>query len=165
MERIKLKNVKYSARFSEETYAFQADIFFDNKKIGYCINRGVGGSTDCNLWNGEAKTKEAFKNMEEYCNSLGIEGYGNKLEWVVDDLFQNWLTNQSIKRDEKKGVLYGDSKKYTIQTFISLANGKRISMVDLIKNEEAIKMLRTFCSKVKKEGHTVLNTNLPFNVY
>ena len=165
MERIKLKNVKYSARFSEETYAFQADIFFDNKKIGYASNRGVGGSTDCNLWTGEAKTKEAFKKMEEYCNSLGIEGYGNKLEWVVDDLFQNWLTNQSIKRDEKKGVLYGDSKKYTIQTFINLANGKRISMVDLIKNEEAIKMLRTFCSKVKKEGHTVLNTNLPFNVY
>jgi hypothetical protein len=87
------------------------------------------------------------------------------LEWVVDDLFQNWLTKQSIKRDQKKGVLYGDSKKYTIQTFINLANGKRLSMVDLIKNEEAIKMLRTFCSKVKKEGHTVLNTNLPFNVY
>jgi hypothetical protein len=117
MERIKLKNVKYSARFSEETYAFQADIFFDNKKIGYCVNRGVGGSTDCNLWDGEAKTKEAFKKMEEYCNSLGIEGYGNKLEWVVDDLFQNWLTNQAIKKDEKKGILFGNTTKYTIQTF------------------------------------------------
>ena len=101
--------------------------------------------------------------MEEYCNSLGIEGYGNKLEWVVDDLFQNWLTNQEIKKDQKKGILFGDATKYTIQTFT--ANGKRLSMVDLIKNEEAIKMLRTFCSKVKKEGHTVLNTNLPFNVY
>lgn len=162
MERIKLKNVKYSARFSEETYAFQADIFFDNKKIGFASNRGVGGSTDCNLWDGEAKTKEAFKNMEEYCNSLGIEGYGNKLEWVVDDLFQNWLTNQSIKRDEKKGVLYGDTTKYTIQTFIS--NGKRISMADLIKKEEGIKLLKNFCSKIKEEGHTVLNTNLPFSI-
>lgn len=162
MERIKLKNVKYSARFSEETYAFQADIFFDNKKIGFASNRGVGGSTDCNLWNGEAKTKEAFKKMEEYCNSLGIEGYGNKLEWVVDDLFQNWLTNQSIKRDEKKGVLYGDTTKYTIQTFIS--NGKRISMADLIKKEEGIKLLKNFCSKIKEEGHTVLNTNLPFSI-
>jgi len=162
MERIKLKNVKYSARFSEETYAFQADIFFDNKKIGFASNRGVGGSTDCNLWDGEAKTKEAFKKMEEYCNSLGIEGYGNKLEWVVDDLFQNWLTNQSIKRDEKKGVLYGDTTKYTIQTFIS--NGKRISMADLIKKEEGIKLLKNFCSKIKEEGHTVLNTNLPFSI-
>lgn len=162
MERIKLKNVKYSARFSEETYAFQADIFFDNKKIGFASNRGIGGSTDCNLWDGEAKTKEAFKKMEEYCNSLGIEGYGNKLEWVVDDLFQNWLTNQSIKRDEKKGVLYGDTTKYTIQTFIS--NGKRISMADLIKKEEGIKLLKNFCSKIKEEGHTVLNTNLPFSI-
>lgn len=162
MERIKLKNVKYSARFSEETYAFQADIFFDNKKIGFASNRGVGGSTDCNLWDGEAKTKEAFKKMEEYCDSLGIEGYGNKLEWVVDDLFQNWLTNQSIKRDEKKGVLYGDTTKYTIQTFIS--NGKRISMADLIKKEEGIKLLKNFCSKIKEEGHTVLNTNLPFSI-
>ena len=162
MERIKLKNVKYSARFSEETYAFQEDIFFDNKKIGFASNRGVGGSTDCNLWDGEAKTKEAFKKMEEYCNSLGIEGYGNKLEWVVDDLFQNWLTNQSIKRDEKKGVLYGDTTKYTIQTFIS--NGKRISMADLIKKEEGIKLLKNFCSKIKEEGHTVLNTNLPFSI-
>jgi hypothetical protein len=162
MERIKLKNVKYSARFSEETYAFQADILFDNKKVGYCINRGIGGSTDCNLWNGEAKTKEAFKNMEEYCNSLGIEGYGNKLEWVVDDLFQNWLTNQSIKRDQNKGILYGDTTKYTIQTFT--ANGKRLSMADLLKNEKAIQMLKDFCSKIKKEGHTVLNTNLPFTI-
>jgi len=162
MERIKLKNVKYYARFSEETYAFQADIFFDNKKIGFASNRGIGGSTDCNLWDGEAKTKEAFKKMEEYCNSLGIEGYGNKLEWVVDDLFQNWLTNQSIKRDEKKGVLYGDTTKYTIQTFTS--NGKRISMADLIKKEEGIKLLKNFCSKIKEEGHTVLNTNLPFSI-
>lgn len=162
MERIKLKNVKYSARFSEETYAFQADIFFDNKKIGFASNRGTGGSTDCNLWDGEAKTKEAFKKMEEYCNSLGIEGYGNKLEWVVDDLFQNWLTNQAIKRDEKKGILYGDTTKYTIQTFIS--NGKRISMADLIKKEEGIKLLKNFCSKIKEQGHTVLNTNLPFSI-
>jgi hypothetical protein len=163
MERIKLKNVKYSARFSEETYAFQADIFFDNKKIGYCVNRGVGGSTDCNLWDGEAKTKEAFKKMEEYCNSLGIEGYGNKLEWVVDDLFQNWLTNQAIKKDEKKGILFGNTTKYTIQTFYS--NGKRISITDIIKKEGGIETLKNFCSKIKKEGHTVLNTNLPFNVY
>jgi len=163
MERIKLKNVKYSARFSEETYAFQADIFFDNKKIGYCVNRGVGGSTDCNLWDGEAKTKEAFKKMEEYCNSLGIEGYGNKLEWVVDDLFQNWLTNQAIKKDEKKGILFGNTTKYTIQTFYS--NGKRISIADIIKKgEEWIKVLKNFCSKIKEEGHTVLNTNLPFSV-
>jgi hypothetical protein len=163
MERIKLKNVKYSARFSEETYAFQADIFFDNKKIGYCVNRGVGGSTDCNLWDGEVKTKEAFKKMEEYCNSLGIEGYGNKLEWVVDDLFQNWLTNQAIKKDEKKGILFGNTTKYTIQTFYS--NGKRISIADIIKKgEEGIKVLKNFCSKIKEEGHTVLNTNLPFSV-
>lgn len=163
MEKIKLKNVKYSAKFSEETYAFQADIFFDNKKVGYASNRGVGGNTDCNLWDGEAKTKEAFKKMEEYCNSLDIESYGNKLEWVVDDLFQKWLINQSIKKDEKKGILYGDTKKYTIQTFIS--NGKRISMADLIKKEEGIKLLKNFCSKIKEEGHTVLNTNLPFSIY
>ena len=70
MERIKLKNVKYSARFSEETYAFQADIFFDNKKIGYASNRGVGGSTDCNLWNGEAKTKELSEFSEKEAKRL-----------------------------------------------------------------------------------------------
>ena len=162
MERIKLKNIMYSARFSEETHAFQADILFDNKKIGYCINRGSGGSTDCSIWNGDANTKELFKKMEDYCDSLGIEGYGNKLEWVVDDLFQNWLTNKAIKRDEKKGILFGSAAKYSIQGFTS--GGKKISMSDVLKNEKGVQMLKDFCSKVKKEGHTVLNTNLPFSV-
>lgn len=160
MERIKLKNIKYSASFSEETNAFTADIFFDNKKVGYCVNRGSGGSTDCYPW--DASKKEAFAQMKEYCNGLGIEAYGDKLEYVVDDLLQNWLTAKAIKRDEKKGVVFGNTSRYSIQTFTS--NGKRISMVDVLKTESGIKMVKDFCSKVKKEGHNILNTNLPFAV-
>ena len=160
MERIKLKNIKYSASFSEETNAFTADIFFDNKKVGYCVNRGSGGPTDCNLW--DASKKEAFAQMKEYCNGLGIEAYGDKLEYVVDDLFQNWLTAKRIKKDEKKGIVFGNTSRYSIQTFTS--KGKRISMVDVLKTDSGVKMLKDFCSKVKKEGHNILNTNLPFAV-
>jgi hypothetical protein len=164
MERIKLKNIKYSASFSEETNAFTADIFFDNKKVGYCVNRGSGGPTDCNLW--DASKKEAFAQMKEYCNGLGIEAYGDKLEYVVDDLFQNWLTAKTIKKDEKKGILFGDTSRYSIQTFISLGErvGKRVSMADVLKTESGVKVVKDFCLKVKKEGHNILNTNLPFAV-
>jgi hypothetical protein len=37
-------------------------------------------------------------------------------------------------------------------------------MVDVLKTESGVKMLKDFCSKVKKEGHNILNTNLPFAV-
>jgi hypothetical protein len=67
------------------------------------------------------KPKEAFKKMEEYCNSLGIEGYGNKLEWVVDDLFQNWLTNQSIKRDERREFFMGIQQNIPYRLSLQMA--------------------------------------------
>ena len=71
-----------------------------------------------------------------------------------------------IKKDEKKGILFGDTSRYSIQTFISLGErvGKRVSMADVLKTESGVKMAKDFCLKVKKEGHNILNTNLPFAV-
>lgn len=50
MNKVELKKVQFSERMSEETYCFSADIYFNGKNIGYCENRGHGGSTDvhCN---------------------------------------------------------------------------------------------------------------------
>jgi len=107
MERVKLKNIKFSEWNSEETNCFQSDIYFDNKKVGFCSNEGRGGNTHCQWIS--VDTKEKFKEMEEYCKTLpdieypstltGHEKFSipSDLENVVDRIFEEWLEQKEDK--------------------------------------------------------------------
>jgi len=173
MSRIKLKNIKFSEWNSEETNCFQADIYFDNKKVGFCSNDGHGGSTYCQ-WIG-VETKDKFIEMEEYCKTLPDIVYKNEgredfimksdLENVVDTLFEEWLEQKNKKKMEKyfeKGVCFGTKNQYRISSFKS--GGKLITISQLCESIVGRTMLEKHCESLKKQGHIILNTNLPFKV-
>ncbi len=175
MDRIQLKNIKFSEWNSEETNCFRGDIYFDNKKIGYCMNEGRGGDTYC--YPNNIKDKEKFKEMEDYCKSLpdieypsiltGHETFSipSSLDNVVDRIFESWLEQQEDKKLEKnfdKGICYGTKTQYQILQF--KVNNKKINLKEMLNNDRGVNVVRHHIEKLVQEGHIVLNTNLPFEV-
>ncbi len=175
MNRVKLKNIKFSEWNSEETNCFRGDIYFDNKKIGYCSNDGRGGDTYCYPY--DIKNIDKYKEMEEYCKSLpdieypstltGHESFSIKstLENVVDRIFETWLEEQEDKKLEKnfnKGICFGTKTRYQISQFKS--DNKKITIEEMLQNPRGQMLLKQHCKKLKEEGHFILNTNLPFEV-
>lgn len=69
-----LKKFDYSASLSEETNAFTADIWFDNKKIAYAKNDGHGGSTNIQPY---PDMRDKLEEAEAWARSLPPESsYG-----------------------------------------------------------------------------------------
>ena len=67
-----------------------------------------------------------------------------------------------MEKNFSKGICFGTKFKYEICSF--KRGGKTITINELIKNSEGITFLKNFCDNKKKEGHTILNNNLPFEV-
>ena len=172
--RVKLKNIKYSEWNSDETANFQADVYFDNKKVGFCSNDGHGGSTYVQSWGIE--TKDKYKECEEYCKSLPpikfesiheLEGFelDCNIENICDMLFENWLKEKDRKKMEKdfeKGICYGSETHYQISEVVS--GKKKIKLKDVFKDQRGIDFVKKMCEEKKRLGHKILNTNLPFEV-
>jgi len=165
MDRVKLKNIQFSEWNSETTHCFMGDIYFDNKKVGFCKNDGQGGQTWCYS---DDKSYDKFKELVTYCKNLPeikYEEYSFKsnLENVVDRLFEDWLEkkhDKSLLKDFNKGICVGTKKFYNI---IELnVRGKKIKIEEILKTEHGVSFLKKLCEEKRKEGLTVLNTNLPF---
>ena len=174
MDRVSLKNIKFSEWNSEETNCFSGDIYFDNKKVGFCSNEGRGGNTYCRWIS--VDTKDKFIEMEKYCKTLPVIVYTefdgqedlsipSNLENVVDRIFEKWLENKQnkkIEKDFKKGICFGTKYQYKINTF--QRGGKFITISELCDNIVGRTLLEKHCDELKKKGHIILNTNLPFEV-
>ena len=174
MERITLKNIKFSEWNSEETNCFQADIYFDKKKVGYCTNEGHGGNTYC-IWN-DIEDKPKYNEMIEYCKTLPpivVEGmFGHEdfeidanIENICDKLFEDWLKakdDKKMKKNFEKGICFGDDYGYQISKF--QLGGKGITISEIVKTQQGIEHLKKVCAEKKNQGYKIFNTNLPFEV-
>jgi len=103
--KIELKNVHYSERLSEDTYAFVADVWVDGKKAGTATNRGTGGDTD-------VEPRELKQKLTEYGKTLGKFDLGHGLkcdqdvEFLVDQAFEDWRARRDLKKLMKKRVVF-----------------------------------------------------------
>lgn len=108
--RLSLKKVQYSASLSEETSAFTADVYFDGKRLAHASNRGCGGPTDIDAYEGQ---RQRLQEAEDYAKTFPHVGtvYGepydfgmHSVESIVDDLLADYLTAKDLKRLLKKTV-------------------------------------------------------------
>lgn len=169
--KIELKNVKYFESMSEETACFQADIFVNGKKVGYCKNDGQGGETFVAPY---PEHRSIFNNAAEYCTTLPPAYVGekitirNSLSHVVDDLLMDWLKAKELKKLEKnceKGICHALSENelsYVIQNF--KMGGRNATIKELIAHPKGVEALKNCCARLKAEGRKILNKNLPFEV-
>ena len=159
--KFELKSIVFSERMSEETNAFTADLFVDGKKLCFVKDNGQGGCIDYQLH--DFKNNDYLKEVETYCRLLPPIVYGetkldNNLEMVIGELFEKWLAEKEVKKMEKrfvKSLCYGTPNRYT-----QLSWGKH-TIEELLKDTVGRVMLQKEITKIKQDGKTILNTNIP----
>lgn len=112
--KIEIKNIKHSPSLSEETNAFAADIFIDGEKVGFCSNRGHGGSTDYHpIYSEDKKKMEHYRNQiakaETFCKKLppvksdfSDDDLDMNLEFYIELKVEDDLVQKNIKKVLKR---------------------------------------------------------------
>lgn len=168
--RVALKNVKFSESLSEETNAFTANVYVNNKHVGYARNDGRGGCTNVYAI-GETRERDIFKLTEKFLLEQPDINIGSEakpfmvdcnMENVVDKLFEEWLLKKEEKKIEKlceKGIVYKTIGGYATLTW------KNNTIKTLSNNTYYRKMLFDKVNELKKEGKEIVNKNLPTTPY
>lgn len=174
---LELRNIKVNERFSEETTQFTADIYVDNKKVGYAKNDGQGGSTYYNSYGGKRVQMAA---AEAYTKTLPstVVDLGDRKFTIESDL-ENWIDLQVeafLKEKDKKSfdkkvqrscetaIVWGvpDSGKVSALGFKPKQN-----LVKLMGTKEGKAAVMSLIVKVRgqlKEGEVIFNKNVPHSL-
>ena len=167
--KLQLKNIYLNERFSEETNCFKADLFVNGKKIAYCENDGHGGCTNYQAY--KVELLETLKSVEDFCLTLPPMVYDwNGKQMVIKMNLEHWIDKEIeatlIKKQEKKidkdcakAICYGNDYAY-YKTEFSLG-GKKLSIDDMMKTEAGRKKIDETCMEKIKQGHKILNKNIP----
>jgi hypothetical protein len=105
-DRITLKNIKHCAFASEETYCYEASVYFDNKRVGTVKNDGHGGA---DYW--RPSDEKGWKAMQAYISTLDGEVFYNtyiapSLEQICCEIVTDYLNSKDLKRALSKKVLF-----------------------------------------------------------
>jgi len=107
--KVELRRVSVSARLSEETTAFAADIWVNGKRVGYAKNDGRGGATSVSF------SEPAMRHVvDAFAKPLQPDGYRHLMdpcEWLVDDLLDKHVQKKSDDRFAKKLAKLDASEK------------------------------------------------------
>ena len=98
--KVELKRLQIYERMSEETIAFNADVWIDGKKAGYAKNNGHGGNTDVRI-----DDRALAAALREYGKTLVPAEYKEFSpgdEWIVDDLVEKVRAAKETARVAKK---------------------------------------------------------------
>lgn len=177
---IELKRISIYERMSEETTAFNADLWVNGKKIGEASNEGHGGPTSYRAIFGNDEARRLLAEAEAYCKTLppvtstllvaGDETftYDQTLETFIDDLIEKEAERKEKAKLEKKmakemnkGIVYG---KYTPNGVVYGVLSINLNIPSLLKHPKGPEAIRNMISTAKnklEEGESILNTNLP----
>ncbi len=170
--KIELKNLKINLAFSEETTMFKADLYVNGVKIGYADNDGRGGCTNYGIdYSKNPSYKEVLVEAEAYCKALPPVTYkhGDKsfefpmnLEHFIDDLVEKECRKKEdaqfakkLQANMLKGLVYGTSTHATTITW------KGHTIASMLTSVQGRMTLTNKILELTKEGHKILNTNLP----
>jgi hypothetical protein len=110
--KITLKNIKHSKFASQETLCFEASIYVDGVRRGFVENSGRG---ECNH---EHWIDRTFgEKVYEYIKTLPevplpwdeTETVSQSLDLIIDELMNDWLAGQEVKKQLRKGLLVVDN--------------------------------------------------------
>ena len=110
--RIELRKVEYSARLSEETAAFGAEIWIDGQRAGHARNQGQGGPT-------LISPMSLAQRLDEHGKTLPAETIAGEPpfvvqpdgEWIVGRLLRDWILLRNLKRELRDRALFTQNDK------------------------------------------------------
>ncbi len=176
---IELKNIKYYESFSEETLAFNANLYIEGKRAGIAKNDGRGGAT---YYMGDNKGgQELIRQAESYTKTLPDKHYPKdeymkafsipmNLEHYIDDLLNDYLRKKDIEKiqkkvakDMEKGIVFGkpNDNAWIVQTF-------SVPLKDVLTHPKGAEIISNSIAKSifkeLKDGVKILNTNIPESI-
>lgn len=160
--KIELKKITYSARLSEETQAFAADVWIDGKRAGEVSNDGQGGPNRYHPWDIEQRINtyadtlpKVRTTFEDKDDPTGFWHMKLDADSLVNELLHNHLMVKDFKRAIGKRVLFTrEGKVYETKTMTSdalkqlLANNARLStlkadaILNLLPEDQAFAIYR-----------------------
>lgn len=166
MQKLELKNVKFSEWNSEETNNFQAVVYLDGVKSGIAYNEGHGGPTDVDPI---GENFEQWRKLRDYCKAIAD---ANKDEYyetftVIDLLFEEWLEKKDKARLEKefnKGICYSKDERNGYRILSFSIGGKKATIAEMLAKVSGQDHLAKNINRLKAEGYKILNTNLPIGI-
>lgn len=158
-----LKKFKFLESRSYETNCFEAILYVNGKKLADCGNDGQGGSTDIHFFPGSielGREIEAFLKKQPKITPKGFNFQLDfTLEYIVDDLVQECLKAQELKKFKnlaKKHLVFKNTKG----NYITIKWKKHTldSLLKIPKGREALK--QTIAQEIAK-GNILFNENIP----
>lgn len=171
--KIELKKIAVYERMSEETTAFNAEIYADGINIGYAKNDGQGG---CTFYHAHQGKQDLMAKAEAYAKTLPPIQYelgeGRKgeiamnLEHLIDELVEQYLqTKENAKFAKKREKAYLTNIVFGKPNGTSYKSiGWKITIAEICNMKGGEDKIKEVIAKVKKdlkEGEKILNTNLP----
>lgn len=148
--KIELRKVSYSAKLSEETSNFHAEIWIDGKKEGYAQNNGTGGPTNVLPNTLRVRLDEYGKTLPQVDIGRSTGGEQHMIvqdaEWIVDDLLSDWIARRDLKRSLRNRALY------------TLTDGPGIMQTKPLTADQLAQILASEDIKVKWKVKAWLNT-------
>lgn len=100
--KIELKNIKYAAFASHETYCFTASVYIDGVKAGIVENDGHGGSHSYHPW-------ALSERVNDYAKTLDMEFACDEV--LINTLMHDWLMARDLKNAiRNRGLFVKDGK-------------------------------------------------------
>ena len=104
--KIALKNVKIARHMSQETTAFTASLWIDNKRVGDVRNEGCGGPND--VWIEDRELRELFHahvtTMPDMVTDYGT--FPMNVDLFISDLLEKHEHQQWIKRQTRRKIIF-----------------------------------------------------------
>lgn len=174
--KIELKNIHFSERLSQESNAFDANLYIDDIKAGTASNQGHGGPTIYRAFDEKGKT--LISDAEKYCKALPAEKFSSdgkdysiemNLEAYIDKLFDNYLLEKDQKKFQKKidnsmekGIVVGiPNDSFEVWGF-------KTPMANIVVHPDGPALLKKVLIKDViprlTDGRIVMNTNIPLEI-
>lgn len=102
--KIELRKVAHYPRMSQETEAFNADLYIDGVKRGTVQNEGMGGPNVVHPW-------QLGKEIEEYAKTLPPEEMFGRMvpisgDYLISTILENHLIEKDLQKALKKKTLF-----------------------------------------------------------
>jgi len=162
-----LKAIKFIEEMSDETNCFYGKLYINKKFVADVRNDGRGGCTEIvpvkkEFWEVIAEANKYLASQpKKKCDHFNFE-YIRTVESEIDDLFADWLKAKDEKKFAKqmdKGILYGDKYNYRMIYWTNT------TLVALLKNEIGKARIKKILQDLTDKGETILNTNIPQDLY
>lgn len=167
---IQLKNIKVNLKLSEETLNFSANLYINGRNVGIATNRGCGASTDIYASSGckpiLSEAEKYFRSLPKvYVKTYDLE-YQPTLEDKVNELVEKYLNDKEIEKQKKKlakdllnGICYGKLESYEVVYW------RNYDLETLLKYEAGRIAVSNKIKEITNKGYTILNTNIPQELY